>query len=209
MTWPVNFNKIGFLRSIFLRPIRRSFSWFLCTPKTYIIKSVPSSTSKATNELDFFKNVSMAEILVSSITELKKKEKNKKKAKSGGFESMNLSPNVFRGVKRKGFRIPTPIQRKTIPLILSGADVVAMARTGSGKTAAFVVPMLEKLKQRVSQGGVRALILSPTREVALQIFKDTKDLGRFTGKIYHFAHYPLYHYIYILTICIVVVWFSF
>lgn len=184
---------MGFLQAFFFKAHQPVFFEVFVHPQTYIIKSVPSSPSKATNQLDFFKNVSMAEILVSSITELKKKEKNKKKAKSGGFESMNLSPNVFRGVKRKGFRVPTPIQRKTIPLILSGADVVAMARTGSGKTAAFVVPMLEKLKQRVSQGGVRALILSPTREVALQILKDTKDLGRFTGKIYHFAHYPLYH----------------
>ncbi|KAI8004632.1 putative DEAD-box ATP-dependent RNA helicase 29 [Camellia lanceoleosa] len=102
-----------------------------------------------------------AGILVSSKTELKRREKLKKKAKSGGFESMNLSPNVFRGVKRKGYRVPTPIQRKTMPIILAGADVVAMARTGSGKTAAFLIPMLEKLKQHGPQGGVRALILSP------------------------------------------------
>ncbi|CAL5417524.1 unnamed protein product [Camellia sinensis] len=121
-----------------------------------------------------------AGILVSSKTELKRREKLKKKAKSGGFESMNLSPNVFRGVKRKGYRVPTPIQRKTMPIILAGADVVAMARTGSGKTAAFLIPMLEKLKQHVPQGGVRALILSPTRDLALQTLKFTKELGRFT-----------------------------
>ncbi|XP_071730948.1 putative DEAD-box ATP-dependent RNA helicase 29 [Rutidosis leptorrhynchoides] len=118
--------------------------------------------------------------LVSSATELKKKEKRDKKAKSGGFESLNLSLNVFRGVKRKGYRVPTPIQRKTMPLILSGADVVAMARTGSGKTAAFLVPMLEKLQQHVSQSGVRALILSPTRDLALQTLKFTQELGRYT-----------------------------
>ncbi|KAI3512427.1 hypothetical protein L1887_19743 [Cichorium endivia] len=119
-------------------------------------------------------------LLVSSVTELKKKEKKEKKAKSGGFESLNLSSNVFRGVKRKGYRIPTPIQRKTMPLILSGADVVAMARTGSGKTAAFLVPMLERLQQHVSQSGVRALILSPTRDLALQTLKFTQELGKFT-----------------------------
>ncbi|XP_010278989.1 PREDICTED: putative DEAD-box ATP-dependent RNA helicase 29 [Nelumbo nucifera] len=117
---------------------------------------------------------------VSSKAELKRKEKQKKKAKSGGFESLGLSPNVYRGIKRKGYRVPTPIQRKTMPLILSGADVVAMARTGSGKTAAFLVPMLERLKQHVPQGGVRALILSPTRDLALQTLKFTKELGRFT-----------------------------
>ncbi|XWS23637.1 hypothetical protein CRYUN_Cryun28dG0032000 [Craigia yunnanensis] len=104
----------------------------------------------------------------------------KKKAKSGGFESLRLSPNVYRGIKRKGYKVPTPIQRKTMPLILAGQDVVAMARTGSGKTAAFLLPMLEKLKQHVPQGGVRALILSPTRDLALQTLKFTKELGKFT-----------------------------
>uniref|UniRef100_A0A2P2JPG4 RNA helicase n=2 Tax=Rhizophora mucronata TaxID=61149 RepID=A0A2P2JPG4_RHIMU len=119
------------------------------------------------------------EPLVSSKAELKRKQNLKKKAKSGGFESLNLSPNVYGGIKRKGYRVPTPIQRKTMPLILSGADVVAMARTGSGKTAAFLVPMLERLKQHVPQGGVRALILSPTRDLALQTLKFTKELGKF------------------------------
>ncbi|XP_048129642.1 putative DEAD-box ATP-dependent RNA helicase 29 [Rhodamnia argentea] len=118
-------------------------------------------------------------LYVSSKAELKRREKQKKKAKSGGFESLGLSPDVYRGVKRKGYRVPTPIQRKTMPLILSGGDVVAMARTGSGKTAAFLVPMLEKLKQHLPQGGVRALILSPTRDLALQTLKFTKELGRF------------------------------
>ncbi|OVA10780.1 Helicase [Macleaya cordata] len=117
---------------------------------------------------------------VSSKTEQKRRGKQNKKAKSGGFESLGLSPNVYRGVKRKGYRVPTPIQRKTMPLILSGSDVVAMARTGSGKTAAFLVPMLERLKQHVPQGGVRALILSPTRDLSLQTLKFAKELGRFT-----------------------------
>jgi ATP-dependent RNA helicase DDX54/DBP10 len=117
---------------------------------------------------------------VSSVTQLKFQEKLKKKAKSGGFESLGLSPPVFRGVKRKGYRIPTPIQRKTMPLIMAGLDVVAMARTGSGKTAAFLVPMLEKLREHSASGGVRALILSPTRELALQTFKFSKELGRYT-----------------------------
>ncbi|KAL2503649.1 putative DEAD-box ATP-dependent RNA helicase 29 [Abeliophyllum distichum] len=119
-------------------------------------------------------------ILVSSISELHKKQKQAKKSKSGGFESLGLSSNVFRGVKRKGYKVPTPIQRKTMPIILSGSDVVAMARTGSGKTAAFLVPMLEKLHQHVPQAGVRALILSPTRDLAIQTLKFTKELGRFT-----------------------------
>ncbi|XP_062020335.1 putative DEAD-box ATP-dependent RNA helicase 29 isoform X2 [Rosa rugosa] len=116
---------------------------------------------------------------VSSVGDLKRRELQKKKAKSGGFESLNLSPNVFKAIKRKGYKVPTPIQRKTMPLILSGNDVVAMARTGSGKTAAFLIPMLERLKEHVPQGGVRALILSPTRDLALQTLKFTTELANF------------------------------
>uniref|UniRef100_A0A8D0HB29 ATP-dependent RNA helicase DDX54 n=1 Tax=Sphenodon punctatus TaxID=8508 RepID=A0A8D0HB29_SPHPU len=106
---------------------------------------------------------------------------NKKKKKSGGFQSMGLSYPVFKGVMKKGYKVPTPIQRKTIPMILDGKDVVAMARTGSGKTACFLIPMFEKLKAHSAKTGTRALILSPTRELALQTLKFTKELGKFTG----------------------------
>ncbi|KAM9841081.1 ATP-dependent RNA helicase DDX54 [Aulostomus maculatus] len=106
---------------------------------------------------------------------------NKKKKKSGGFQSMGLSYPVYKGVMKKGYKVPTPIQRKTIPVILDGKDIVAMARTGSGKTAAFLVPMFEKLKAHQAQTGARALILTPTRELALQTMKFTKELGKFTG----------------------------
>ncbi|KAK2434444.1 Putative DEAD-box ATP-dependent RNA helicase 29, variant 2 [Trifolium repens] len=107
-----------------------------------------------------------------------KKKKNNKS--QGGFETLGLNPNVFRGIRRKGYKVPTPIQRKTMPLILSGVDVVAMARTGSGKTAAFLVPMLHRLNQHIPQGGIRGLILSPTRDLALQTLKFTQELGHFT-----------------------------
>ncbi|XP_073334351.1 ATP-dependent RNA helicase DDX54 [Pagrus major] len=106
---------------------------------------------------------------------------NKKKKKSGGFQSMGLSYPVYKGVMKKGYKVPTPIQRKTIPVILDGKDMVAMARTGSGKTAAFLVPMFEKLKAPQAQTGARALIMTPTRELALQTMKFTKELGKFTG----------------------------
>ncbi|KAG5834710.1 hypothetical protein ANANG_G00264480 [Anguilla anguilla] len=106
---------------------------------------------------------------------------NKKKKKSGGFQSMGLSYPVFKGVMKKGYKVPTPIQRKTVPLIMDGKDVVAMARTGSGKTAAFLIPMFERLKAPQAQTGARALILTPTRELALQTMKFTKELGKFTG----------------------------
>ena len=112
---------------------------------------------------------------------------NRKKKKSGGFQSMGLSSEVLRGVLLKGYKVPTPIQRRTIPIILEGKDVVAMARTGSGKTAAFLVPLFQKLVSKtvkVGSGhvkGARALILSPTRELALQTLSFTRELGRFCG----------------------------
>ncbi|CAI9598574.1 unnamed protein product, partial [Staurois parvus] len=122
---------------------------------------------------------------VGSDTELDTRQlvraQNKKKKKSGGFQSMGLSYPVFKGVMKKGYKVPTPIQRKVIPVILDGKDVVAMARTGSGKTACFLIPMYEKLKAHSAQTGVRGLILSPTRELALQTLKFTKEIGKFTG----------------------------
>ena len=100
--------------------------------------------------------------------------------KGGGFQAMGLNTNLLKAITRKGFSVPTPIQRKTIPLLLNEKDVVGMARTGSGKTAAFVVPMIEKLKAHSNKVGARALILSPSRELALQTLLVVKDLGRGT-----------------------------
>jgi len=111
-------------------------------------------------------------------------EANRKKKKSGGFQSMGLSQEVWKGVMKKGYKVPTPIQRKTVPLIMDGKDVVAMARTGSGKTASFLIPMFEKLKARTAKSGARALVLSPTRELALQTMRFCKELGRFTDLTY-------------------------
>ncbi|GAB4823750.1 hypothetical protein N2152v2_010796 [Parachlorella kessleri] len=111
----------------------------------------------------------------------RRKKALKKKAKPGSFETMGLSEAVVKGIRRKGFRLPTPIQRKTVPLVMQGMDVVGMARTGSGKTAAFVIPMIEKLKEHLPKSGARALILSPTRELALQTHKVVKELGRYTN----------------------------
>ncbi|KIZ06170.1 hypothetical protein MNEG_1790 [Monoraphidium neglectum] len=109
---------------------------------------------------------------------LKAKKEAQKKKKPGTFESMGLSPWLLRAIKRKGFRLPTPIQRRTLPLILQGLDVVAMARTGSGKTAAFVIPMLQKLAGHSPRAGARALVLSPTRELALQTHKVVRELSK-------------------------------
>ncbi|KAH8678719.1 ATP-dependent RNA helicase dbp10 [Tricladium varicosporioides] len=100
--------------------------------------------------------------------------------KGGGFQAMGLNANLLKAISRKGFSVPTPIQRKTIPLVLDHQDVVGMARTGSGKTAAFVIPMIEKLKAHSARVGARALILSPSRELAIQTLKVVKEFGRGT-----------------------------
>ena len=100
--------------------------------------------------------------------------------KGGGFQALGLNANLLKAITKKGFSVPTPIQRKTIPMVLDGQDVVGMARTGSGKTAAFVIPMIEKLKGHSAKVGARAVILSPSRELALQTLKVVKELGRGT-----------------------------
>lgn len=93
---------------------------------------------------------------------------------------MGLNANLLKAITRKGFAVPTPIQRKTIPLLQQEKDVVGMARTGSGKTAAFVIPLIEKLKTHSTRVGARALLLAPSRELALQTLSVVKELGRGT-----------------------------
>ncbi|KAI8818385.1 P-loop containing nucleoside triphosphate hydrolase protein [Fimicolochytrium jonesii] len=110
----------------------------------------------------------------------KVKAANRKGKKSGGFQSMGLSYPVYKAIGHKGYKVPTPVQRRAIPVIMEGRDVVAMARTGSGKTAAFIIPLLEKLKSHSAKVGARGLILSPSRELALQTLKFVKDLGKHT-----------------------------
>ncbi|KAI4096882.1 MAG: hypothetical protein LQ344_000682 [Seirophora lacunosa] len=106
--------------------------------------------------------------------------KGKTVKKGGGFQAMGLNATLLKAITRKGYSVPTPIQRKTIPLVIDGQDVVGMARTGSGKTAAFVLPMIEKLKSHSAKVGARALIMSPSRELALQTLKVVKEFGKGT-----------------------------
>ena len=103
-----------------------------------------------------------------------------KKAKAGTFSSFGLLNTILKNIAKKGYRQPTPIQRKTIPLIMENRDVVGMARTGSGKTAAFVLPMIEKLKAHSAKVGVRAVIMSPLRELALQTYKQVREFSKGT-----------------------------
>ncbi len=91
-----------------------------------------------------------------------------------------LHPALVRGVEDLGFARPTPIQSQAIPQALDGRDLLACAATGSGKTAAFLLPILHRLIER-PRGATRALVLAPTRELALQILDDVKGLSRHTG----------------------------
>lgn len=95
------------------------------------------------------------------------------------FESFQLHPNIMAGVKAQGYTTPTPIQRQAIPQVMQGRDVMGLAQTGTGKTAAFVLPILERLLQG-PRGRIRALIIAPTRELAEQIHESIKELGRQT-----------------------------
>jgi ATP-dependent RNA helicase RhlE len=95
------------------------------------------------------------------------------------FVSFNLHPQVAAGVKALGYSTPTPIQRQSIPPVLHGHDVMGLAQTGTGKTAAFVLPILNRLLKG-PRGRIRALVIAPTRELAEQINTAVADLGRQT-----------------------------
>src|SRR5437870_1494515 len=94
------------------------------------------------------------------------------------FTKLGLSPVVLEGVRAMGYVEPTPIQLRAIPLIMEGKDVIGSAQTGTGKTAAFALPILTHLGE--STGRTRALILEPTRELAAQVETALRDFSRFT-----------------------------
>ena len=96
-----------------------------------------------------------------------------------GFDAFDLDPKLLRGVADLGFDAPTPIQQKAIPPGIEGRDLLACAMTGSGKTAAFLLPILESLMD-APKGATRALVLAPTRELAAQIVEQFEGLARHT-----------------------------
>lgn len=96
------------------------------------------------------------------------------------FEEFNLSTNILNGLRDINFTEPTPVQTECIPRILEGNDIIASAQTGTGKTAAFVIPILSKLGENPGKG-VKALILTPTRELAHQVDEQIMALGYYTG----------------------------
>jgi len=96
------------------------------------------------------------------------------------FETFNLHPSIMAGVRALGYSIPTPIQLQAIPPIMQGRDIIGLAQTGTGKTVAFVLPILERLRSG-PRGCVRALIVSPTRELAEQTCEVINSLGSRIG----------------------------
>jgi ATP-dependent RNA helicase RhlE len=97
------------------------------------------------------------------------------------FSALGLDPKILQAVKEAGYTEPTPIQAAAIPPILAGHDLIGIAQTGTGKTAAFTLPMLTKLAVVIGDGrrrGTRALVLAPTRELALQIDENVRAYGR-------------------------------
>lgn len=109
------------------------------------------------------------------------------KAEIVRFDSLELSADVLKAIKHEGFEQPTPIQLRSIPVVLSGRDMIGQAQTGTGKTAAFALPILSKLPKR--QKKIFALILEPTRELALQV---AESFSRFAHFIDNFRVLPVY-----------------
>ena len=102
------------------------------------------------------------------------------------YASLPLAPSLMQGIVEAGFAYCTPIQAQTLPVALAGRDIAGQAQTGTGKTAAFLVSLLQRLVSHPPAAGrlpssVRALVVAPTRELAMQIFKDAEVLARHTG----------------------------
>ena len=101
------------------------------------------------------------------------------------FEELNLAPAIMQAVRELGYETPTPIQAQAIPAVLAGQDLLAGAQTGTGKTAAFTLPLLHKLslsepgKNRFGGKAIRALVLTPTRELAAQVEESVRDYGKY------------------------------
>jgi ATP-dependent RNA helicase RhlE len=103
------------------------------------------------------------------------------------FDELGLSPEILRAVREEGYTEPTPIQEQAIPIVLAGSDLLARAQTGTGKTAAFALPILERLKAHANTSfsparhPIRVLVVTPTRELAVQVGQSFKAYGRHVG----------------------------
>lgn len=99
------------------------------------------------------------------------------------FSELGLSANLLRAITEQGYTEPTPVQTQAIPIILGGHDILAGAQTGTGKTAAFTLPMLQRLAANTTtpRGAIRALVLTPTRELAAQVGASINGYGKYLG----------------------------
>jgi len=104
------------------------------------------------------------------------------------FDNLGLHSNLLKGIHDLGYIRPTPVQEEAIPAILTGRDVIACAQTGTGKTAAFVLPILHRLMKEGPKKALRALIVAPTRELALQSMDHLKNLSRYV----HLKGHPIF-----------------
>ncbi len=95
------------------------------------------------------------------------------------FNEMGLSESLTKAISNMGFEEATPIQASTIPAVLKGKDIIGQAQTGTGKTAAFGIPLIEKIN--VSEGSISALVVTPTRELAVQVAEELNKIGQFKG----------------------------
>lgn len=100
-------------------------------------------------------------------------------AEVSGFDELGLNENIVRAITALGFETPTPIQARSIPILLSGRDIIGQAQTGTGKTAAFALPMIQHID--ASRNETQALVLAPTRELAVQVAGGIYDLSKHTG----------------------------
>ncbi len=100
------------------------------------------------------------------------------------FDDLGLSPEILRAVHEEGYTTPTPVQEQSIPIVLAGHDLMGRAQTGTGKTAAFALPILERLKAHANSSfsparhPVRCLVVTPTRELAVQVERSFQAYGR-------------------------------
>lgn len=103
------------------------------------------------------------------------------------FKELNITENILRALQDEGYETPTPIQVEAIPIVLSGNDILGCAQTGTGKTAAFSIPIIQLLmdgskeRSQARRREVRALVLTPTRELAIQIDESFRNYGKYTG----------------------------
>ena len=97
------------------------------------------------------------------------------------FENLKLIDPILRALKEEGYASPTPIQEQSIPVLLQGKDLIGCAQTGTGKTAAFTIPILQTLYNSNHKKEIKALVLTPTRELAIQIGESFEAYGKYTG----------------------------